>query len=116
MVKMSGWNHYKMSWHYPDIEPARQPFPHWSCVSVPLFTFLPDLAEDDYTVNLTEAVDEDSEKRSNSSSSINNCQLGDFHTAKVELFIQGEQKDLVKVLALSKAAGFGLPSQLASCS
>lgn len=73
---------------------------------------MPDLDEDDDTMNLTEAVDEDSDNRSNSISSINKCQLGGFHTAKVELFIQGEQKDLVKDLVLSKAAAEILGSRL----
>lgn len=104
MVNISGWNCQKILWHYPDIEPSRQPFPHCSCVPVLLVTSISDLDEDNDTVNLAEAVDEDSDNRSN--------------TALVKLFIQGEQKERSERSCFVKRGrlDFGIPSQRVSCS
>lgn len=108
MVNMSGRYRHKKWWHYPEIEFARLPVPHYSGVSVSVFISLLDLYHDDDTVNIAVEMDE----TCNSSSNNHHSYLRNIQTAEVKLFIQGELNNFVSDLALSKEAAEILGSHL----
>ena len=97
--------------YYPHIESARRSVPHCAEVPVPVFTSLPDLSADEMPL---EAMDDtDSSDSTGSISSFSSMAAAAFSlSAKSKLFSQGQPKDLVRDLGLSKKSCEILASHL----
>ena len=104
MNNIRGFNmHKKKTWIYPNLESAIRPVLHCEAVSVPTFTTLPDIDDEDEVTEDTEVL--------LSVQDYDDCDFeGTSHLPQT--FTQGELSDLVRDLNLSKEQAEVLASRL----